>query len=71
MDFSTSSLFASLFVGCLGTGIFLYGKATSKLMPVMVGLAMGIYPFFITAVGPMLVIAGLMCGVLYYFREQA
>jgi hypothetical protein len=69
--FSTASIFAQLLVGCLGAGIFLYGKSTSKFMPLAVGGAMSLYPFFITAAWLLWAITGGLCVVLYLYREKA
>lgn len=69
-DFSTSSLLAGLLVSSLGAGIFLYGKATKKFMPLAVGGAMSIYPFFITAAWMMFSLTAALCVVLYMYREQ-
>jgi hypothetical protein len=67
---STSSLFSSLFISCIGMGYFLYGKKAAKLWPLLAGIALGIYPFFISSVLLMwLIAAGIMVGV-YALREK-
>ena len=71
MDFSTSSLLAGLLVSSLGAGIFLYGKSTSKFLPMAVGGAMSIYPFFITAAWILTAITAALCVLLYVSREKA
>jgi len=71
MDFSTSSLIAGLVVSSLGAGIFLYGKATSKFLPLAVGAAMSLYPFFIYSPWLLWTITALLCVVLYIGRERA
>ncbi|HUO09203.1 MAG TPA: hypothetical protein VM008_12930 [Phycisphaerae bacterium] len=71
MDFSASSLLAGLLVSSLGAGIFLYGKSTTKFLPMAVGGAMSLYPFFITAPWLLYSLTGALCALLYVARERA
>jgi hypothetical protein len=71
MDFGNPwSLFSGLLISCVGMGYFLYGKKAQKLWPLLAGLALGIYPYFISSVWLMWALAlGIMGGV-YMLREQ-
>lgn len=44
---STSYLIWSLLISSIGLGYFLYGKKASNLIPLISGLFMMIYPYFI------------------------
>ncbi len=48
MDFSFGYLFSSFVIGMFGFGFFLYGKKSGAILPLMVGIVLMIYPFFIT-----------------------
>ncbi len=41
-------LAASFFFGLIGFSVFLYGKKTSALAPLLIGLVLMIYPYFVT-----------------------
>ncbi|MGN6367438.1 MAG: amino acid transport protein [Phycisphaerae bacterium] len=71
MNLSASSLLAGLLISSLGAGIFLYGKSTSKLLPLVVGGAMCLYPFIITAPWLLWTITAALCVLLYVARERA
>jgi hypothetical protein len=67
---STSSLFSSLLISCLGMGFFLYGKKATKLWPLLAGLVLGIYPFFVTSVLLMWLIAAAIVIGVYLMRDH-
>lgn len=56
MDLSAGSLFASLVVGGIGTGLFVYGKRQSRPPQLLVGIALMILP---TLISSTIVILGL------------
>jgi len=57
MDFGYGWLFSSFVIGTFGLGFFLYGKKAPALLPLLVGLALMIYPYFISSLVGMWVIA--------------
>ena len=65
MDLSAGSLFASLGVSTVGFGIFLYGKKQVRIPPLVVGLLMMIYPYFVGSPAWMLVAGGGLVGGLW------
>jgi hypothetical protein len=71
MDFSHPwSLFSAVMISCLGMGFFLYGKRAARLWPLLAGLAMGIFPFFIVSVWLMWAITAGIVIAVYLLREQ-
>lgn len=48
MNLDMGSLIFSVIFGALGTGYFIYGKRQGKAMPMLVGIALSIFPFFIS-----------------------
>jgi len=52
--------------GSIGLGFFIYGKKQKVIVPLMVGIALMIFPYFI-ADFTLLVIVGAILMVLPYF----
>ncbi len=62
-----SSLVLGLFVSLIGMAAFVYGKKTSRLVPLIGGLILMIYPYFVPNVLAMVVIgAGLVAGMILF-----
>ncbi len=57
----TNSLFASFFFGMIGLGMFRYGKKESRGVPLGVGVALMVVPYFIPNVA---VMATVCCGLM-------
>ena len=69
-DFSMGNIFSSLVIGGIGYVCFRYGKATSKFYPLVAGILMFVYPYFVSSILLMwLIEAGLLAG-LYFTRER-
>jgi len=49
MDLSASSLLSSMVLGSIGFGLFLYGKKQVRMPQLSVGLAMMVYPYFVSS----------------------
>ena len=56
----TNSLMLSVLFGALGMGFLMYGKKAGRLVPIVVGLALMIIPYFI----PNAVILLIVCVAL-------
>jgi predicted membrane protein len=65
MNSEAIMLWSVLFSG-IGLGFFLYGKKQRKVVPLFTGLALLIYPYFITSVA-ILIIIGVILIALPYF----
>ena len=61
MDFSAGALFSSLVVSSVGFGFFIYGKKNARGPQLLAGVAMMIYPYFVSGPAAML---GIACGLL-------
>jgi hypothetical protein len=57
MDTKTAGLFASLLIGAVGAGLFIYGKRQSRWPQLAVGVVLCLYPYFVPNVWAMLGIA--------------
>lgn len=63
---NTSLLLWSLLFSSVGLGFFLYGKKQQALVPLFSGLALMVYPYFVSSV-ILLVAIGVALTVLPYF----
>jgi hypothetical protein len=64
-----SRLLWGLLFSCVGTGFFLYGKQQRSAVPLLCGLALVIYPYFVSNVIAMILIGIALASVPYFFRE--
>jgi predicted membrane protein len=62
----SSLLFWGLFFSSIGFGFFLYGRKQKSIVPLMTGLALLVFPFFVTDIY-VLIITGIVLVVLPYF----
>ena len=67
---SPSSLFAMILFGSIGMGAFVYGKSTSAFPPIVLGILLMVYPYFVAGVVPMYLIGAALCVGLYILREK-
>jgi len=68
MDISASNLLSGIVISCVGAGVFLYGKNVQRLPPLVIGLAMCLYPYFLS-VTFMWIVTIVLLGALYKLRE--
>jgi hypothetical protein len=63
------NLFAPLMFGAVGFGAFLYGKKTTNWKPMVTGVALMAYPYFIDSTMLLYAIGLALCASLYVFRD--
>jgi hypothetical protein len=65
---STAQLMWGMLFGSIGVGFAIYGRKQRAPVPLAVGLALMVYPFFVTN-SYLLVLVGLaLCAVPYFIR---
>ena len=57
-------LLASLFIGSIGLGLFMYGKRQRRVPHLAVGILLMVYTYFVPNVTLMFVIAAALVGLL-------
>ncbi|MBI3561199.1 MAG: hypothetical protein HY080_05720 [Gammaproteobacteria bacterium] len=67
MDTEASMLWAILF-GAIGSGFFIYGTRQRAAVPFAVGVALGIFPYFVTNVYLMVVVGVGLIAIPYFIR---
>jgi hypothetical protein len=65
---STGVLLWGLLFSSIGLGFFLYGKKQRAVVPLVCGIVLMIYPYFIANVTVLIVIGVVVAAVPYFFR---
>lgn len=65
MEDMAQLLWGVLFSG-IGIGYFIYGKKQRRIVPLCVGIALSLFPYFVTNIF-MLVLVGIILVALPYF----
>lgn len=67
MDIGTTIMLSTLF-GSIGLGYFIYGKKQQKMVPLIAGIALCAYPYFISNVYAMVVVGIILTAVPWVIR---
>ncbi|MEO8463930.1 MAG: hypothetical protein ABI640_01205 [Gammaproteobacteria bacterium] len=57
-----------LLFGSIGTGFFLYGKKQRAVVPLVCGLALMLFPYFVSSTLLLVVIGVVLIAVPYFVR---
>lgn len=66
---SPAALLASLVFSVIGFGVFMYGKKQGLVKPIAIGVALMVFPYFVSRVWLQWVIGVGLCASLYVFRD--
>ena len=64
----TSSLLWGLIFGAIGFGFFVYGKKQQAVVPLVCGLALMIFPYFVSNVVVLVVVGVALMAIPYFVR---
>ncbi|MCZ6625627.1 MAG: hypothetical protein O7B35_15595 [Deltaproteobacteria bacterium] len=67
MDSSATIIWGMLF-GAIGLGFFVYGKKQKRVAPLMAGIALLVFPYFISNVYLVVIIGVLLIALPYFIR---
>jgi hypothetical protein len=65
---NTGILLWGLLFSSIGLGFFLYGKKQRAVVPLVCGIALMVYPYFIGNVTVLVVIGAVLAAIPYFFR---
>lgn len=68
-SFGLGKIIGWLVFGAVGFVAFVYGKKQQLFIPLGIGLALMIYPYFVSNTILLYVIGAVLCGALYFFRQ--
>ncbi len=61
-------LFVGLLLGSIGLGYFVYGRTTGRLVALLCGLLLMVFPYFVAGVWPQLGIGVVLMLLPWLFR---
>jgi len=65
---STATLLWGLLFGSIWVGFFIYGKRQSMIVPLVCGVALMVYPYFVSNVWLLLLIGLVLMAIPYFLR---
>ena len=65
---NTASLLWGLLFGSLGAGYFVYGKKQRAIVPLLCGIALVVFPYFVASPWLMVVVGVVLAAVPYFVR---
>ncbi|PPD49114.1 MAG: hypothetical protein CTY16_04860 [Methylobacter sp.] len=65
---SESELLWGVLFGSVGFGFFIYGKKQSMLVPLVCGLALMVYPYFMPNAVVLVLVGLVLVAVPYFYR---
>ncbi|MCX5702089.1 MAG: hypothetical protein NTW64_03810 [Candidatus Omnitrophica bacterium] len=68
-DFSAAKIFACIIFGAIGFAVFLYGKKNKFFRPMIIGVTLMVYPYFISGTFFLYIIGIILTAALYFWRE--
>ena len=68
---SPAALFGSIIFGIIGYAAYRYGKKSGGTRPMLIGVTLMVYPYFVDQTWLLYTIGGALCLGLYVFREQS
>lgn len=63
------NLFGSILFGAIGLAAFVYGKKAGSLKPVILGIALMAYPYFVSETWLMFTIGSALTAGLFMWRD--
>jgi len=65
---SSASLLWGLLFGTVGVGFFMYGKKQQRAVPLVCGLILMIFPYFVSSTLLLVAIGAALMALPYFFR---
>jgi len=65
---SASLLFFGLVFGCIGLGFFIYGKNQRAPVPLVCGLVLMVFPYFVSNIIALVIIGVVLMVIPYFIR---
>ncbi|MEO7065718.1 MAG: hypothetical protein ABI114_02310 [Rhodanobacter sp.] len=65
---NTATLLWGVLFGSIGFGFFLYGKKQRAIVPLVCGLVLMVFPYFISSAVWLVIVGILLIATPYFFR---
>ncbi len=69
LSISGASLFGGIIFGAVGLAAFIYGKKQASFKPMLIGILLMVFPYFISNTVIVFVIGSLLIAALFVFRD--
>jgi hypothetical protein len=66
---SFAALFASLLFGSIGLVAFRLGKVKTQVVPMVIGVLLMVFPYFVSQTWQIYLVGALLCGAWYGLRD--
>jgi len=66
---SEATLLWGLLFSSIGVGFFIYGKRQRAPAPLICGIFLAVYPYFVPNVVALVAIGITLCAIPYFFRD--
>ena len=64
----SQSLFWGLIFGSIGLGYFVYGKKQRSVVPLVCGLGLMVFPYFVSNTVVLVIVGSLLSAIPYFVR---
>ena len=68
-DFDAAKIIACTVFGAIGFVVFVYGKKNKLFRPMIIGVALMMYPYFISGTFFLYLVGIALTAALYFWRE--
>ena len=65
---SASIMAWSVLFGGIGIGYFMYGKKQKAIVPLCTGLALFVFPYFVSSVTMLLIVGVILIAIPYFIK---
>lgn len=62
-------LFWAMLFGSVGLGFFVYGKRQGAVVPLVVGIALMAFPYFVPDLSALVLVGAILVVLPYFFRD--
>ncbi|WP_434926248.1 hypothetical protein [Shewanella sp. HL-SH2] len=66
---STAMIMWSVLFGAIGMGYFVYGKRQQAIVPLCIGMALMVYPFFVASVTSLVIVGMMLVAIPFFVRR--
>tara|TARA_R110000764_G_scaffold28405_20_gene66921 strand:- start:5885 stop:6091 length:207 start_codon:yes stop_codon:yes gene_type:complete len=65
---SSSIMLWSVLFGGIGIGFFMYGRKQKAIVPLCTGLALFVFPYFMSSVTMLLIVGVILVAIPYFIK---
>ncbi len=65
---SVSTLVWGMLFGAIGVGYFIYGKRQAALVPLVCGIALMVFPYFLSSAWALVLVGVALMAIPYFVR---